>query len=483
MVKINNSARELRRRVDALVDRYGRLETQYAAMPLRNRRYLCVGSSYESFCAAMIFEAGLSRYCREEDESLDILGALPTHSEHFQHELLPVALTWFADLAAFYKRAHDEERSLTTYILGQEQIVLAGLEWKCEQASKLLTHLTEQSSPVSGATVPSRSMETFATACAAIAQGMSVDTAMAAGEFDTDRYKYDNDEFMATEGVRQWFPIDVNMPAWPSADQKPDFAVWRQGNAATAQQQFPPGSSFSSPRVFDFSNASQSSGTKASGIWSERTSGLSDSQQGVKNSGGWWNKNPNKDAAVNSMPPPPPPALKVDSKARLTEYDARWKSLAPHDREFPYPNSTLSMSGFQNRQALPYHQQKIALWSLPTIIGVMTKRFFTNAFDIRTTLVTFPNDLGKVDYALQKSNTTSTVAALRKTLKMESVKWHPDRLNRRSGNPGVLDQSIGDAPSNVAIRSAVQELIEECDKFVNGGNEWRPDEKKKDDRA
>lgn len=100
MVKIKNSAGELRQRADKLIDRYHLLEAQYAALPLHRRRDLSAGSSWETFCAAAIFEGRISKYCREEDGSIDILQALSNCSDCFQHDNFPIAMAWLADLAA-----------------------------------------------------------------------------------------------------------------------------------------------------------------------------------------------------------------------------------------------------------------------------------------------------------------------------------------------------------------------------------------------
>ncbi|EME80547.1 uncharacterized protein MYCFIDRAFT_177489 [Pseudocercospora fijiensis CIRAD86] len=474
IAQFKNSAEELRQRADELVNKYRLLEGQYAALPLHRRRNLKAGTSWETFCAAAIFEGRISQYCREEDGSFDILQTLVKQSRDFRQEMFPVAIPWFSDLAAVYQRAHDEARSWTTYTLNQEQVGLAKLKWKYEQASKLLGHLNH--APTTAAETSSRGMECFAQACKSISSGMQEHAALKAAEDEMERFSYDDDHFMATEGVREWFSIDLRMPAWPSADPPPDFTRWQQGGVPASQPGVASGSSTSTPRMFDFSQASQSSSSKAGGIWSERTSGLNGSQQNGTTAGGWWDKNNPQSSPQAQMPPPPRPAPKVDHKSRLAEYDAHWKSLAPHDKQFPCPNSTFSMPSFQNRQELPYNQQKVAQWSPATVIGVMTKRFFTDAFAIRTTLITFSDDPTSVDFELQKKNSATTVVALRKTLKMESVKWHPDRLNRRTGVPGQIDESIGKAPGNVAIRSAVQELIEQCDKFVHGAKDWNPDE-------
>ncbi|KXS94228.1 hypothetical protein AC578_10922 [Pseudocercospora eumusae] len=466
MVKIKNSAGELRQRADELINNYRLLEGQYAALPLHRRRNLSAGTSWETFCAAAIFEGGIAKYCREKDGSLDILQSLAKESSCFQFEVFPIAVPWFADLAAFYRRAHDGARTLTTYVLDQERIVLAKLEWKYEQAGKLLTHINRQEFTVTAAAMSSRAMECFAKTSRNIASGMPEAAALKAAEDEMSQYSYDDDHFMATEGVRQWFSVDLSMPAWPSADSRPDFTKWQSSSVPTSQARFTPPASM--PRVSDFSKASQSTSTNSAGISLERTPSMRDSQQNSTNSGGGWSKNSSKDAAANSMPPPPPLVPKVTHGARLAEYNARWKTLAPHEKNIPYPNPALGASGFQNRRALPYDQQKIALWSAPTIISVMTKRFFTEAFNVRTTLKMFSDDTSNVAFELQKNNSASAVIALRKTLKLESVKWHSERLSRRTGTPGLIDKAIGGMPGNVAVRSAVQELLEECDKFTNG---------------
>ena len=62
------------------------------------------------------------------------------------------------------------------------------------------------------------------------------------------------------------------------------------------------------------------------------------------------------------------------------------------------------------------------------------------------------------------SQSEAKVSALRKYLQTkELVRWHPDRLNRRTGSSGVVNEGNGNHELVVLIRSAIEDLVEACD--------------------
>lgn len=51
-------------------------------------------------------------------------------------------------------------------------------------------------------------------------------------------------------------------------------------------------------------------------------------------------------------------------------------------------------------------------------------------------------------------------ALLKQMKRKEAVRWHPDKINARTGKVGEINEALGKANYVVAIRSAVQEVIE-----------------------
>ena len=80
--------------------------------------------------------------------------------------------------------------------------------------------------------------------------------------------------------------------------------------------------------------------------------------------------------------------------------------------------------------------------------------FFLQAFDFRPSI-----NVQRLQYvvAFRGGNKENEEALLKQLKRKENLRWHPDKMNRRT-NSDVIDDSRGKDPVVVAVRSAVQEL-------------------------
>lgn len=140
-------------------------------------------------------------------------------------------------------------------------------------------------------------------------------------------------------------------------------------------------------------------------------------------------------------------------KSLFDAYEAKWSKLGRTDKKYPLPASThdlfkLDFSAFSCRSGN---------WSNEEIFVANVQLIYLAGFGIPAYLK------GKSDSLCVDINirgTSSNISNLKKWLsRTEAPRFHPDRMNLRTGAEGVVDDRISKRIEVVAMRTAVQKLL------------------------
>lgn len=154
---------------------------------------------------------------------------------------------------------------------------------------------------------------------------------------------------------------------------------------------------------------------------------------------------------------------------RMRIYNERWTSLGPKDTGYPYPSPDYTQRGFLNVGNINCAEDICKSWNVPTRIIVNTKAFFLDGFDIIYNIEPEDDDYPEGDqvFSIPSVNDFDVVKKLIRHIKLKEMsRWHPDRLNKRTGSKTGVDVAKGVEKGVVEIRTALQELLEELDLAV-----------------
>lgn len=159
------------------------------------------------------------------------------------------------------------------------------------------------------------------------------------------------------------------------------------------------------------------------------------------------------------------PSTAADFPTILTEYIARWDSLAPHEELFPLPSVDFRIQSLQDRQQFGELTRLVNNWDDDTVMKANAFQFFAKGFglDMTVKVVSGKTHLRLVEGQAEDSELQTLLKHLKRK---EYFRWHPDKINLRAGHPGILNEQIGKQDAVVAVRSAIQELIEECERLL-----------------
>lgn len=152
---------------------------------------------------------------------------------------------------------------------------------------------------------------------------------------------------------------------------------------------------------------------------------------------------------AHPLPPRPtiaPPPLPVNRFAtqikRLEKYNDRWDALEPSSSHstIPYPSRTLNLTALDERSHHGLGQPSVMGWLGEDHIKINASRFWAEGCHVELRIVATSKTA-----EIRGTNSAEHVKALRKQLRMkEASRWHPDTLNRRTGDmEGGTDESIG----------------------------------------
>lgn len=148
-------------------------------------------------------------------------------------------------------------------------------------------------------------------------------------------------------------------------------------------------------------------------------------------------------------------------KALFDNYNAKWEGLSRTDKNYPLPTSTskLYKLGFIGNPTV-----RAGTWTDEDIFVTNVQLLFLAGFGLTGTLSSSGDNLTiRISSASSKSKLEAMAKWLRRT---EVPRWHPDRMNLRTGSRGSVDEAISKKKEVVAMRTAAQLLLEKVEKML-----------------
>lgn len=137
-------------------------------------------------------------------------------------------------------------------------------------------------------------------------------------------------------------------------------------------------------------------------------------------------------------------------------YDAKWESLSRTDKKYPLPASERELFKLDFAGG---SRSDLGNFSGEAVMIANVQLIFLAGFGISGSLRKRSDGLDVVVEG--KSQRESEVKSLVKWLKRkEQPRWHPDRMNLRTGVDGRVDESISKKADVVSMRTAAQRLLE-----------------------
>jgi hypothetical protein len=165
----------------------------------------------------------------------------------------------------------------------------------------------------------------------------------------------------------------------------------------------------------------------------------------------------------NSYAPPKPaapskPAPTLSTLKKLFDaYNGRWESMSRIDPKLPMPASwselkAIDFNGGQGENVNNHSDETIVVANLQVI--------FLAGFGLMGTITRYAEGLVMEVQGMASGGKEAEIKELGKWLsRKEQPRWHPDRINLRTGKEGVIDEGISKKTCVVAMRSAVQALL------------------------
>jgi hypothetical protein len=158
--------------------------------------------------------------------------------------------------------------------------------------------------------------------------------------------------------------------------------------------------------------------------------------------------------------PPTSPERRTELKKMFDDYDARWERKSRIDPDLPMPASWGKLKNlyFTGRGTGP----EIKHWSPENIVVFNVQMLFLAGFGMSGVPIVTEKGVLMVGIH-EKEKHVQARKELGKWLKRkEEPRWHPDRINARTGKEGVIDEAISKKTPVVSMRTACQYLLEAC---------------------
>lgn len=142
-------------------------------------------------------------------------------------------------------------------------------------------------------------------------------------------------------------------------------------------------------------------------------------------------------------------------------YNETWDSLNSSDATFPFPSHAQSLGGLQDRTELyAYHEKHlIACWSVDLVEKTNAKIFFLRGSGIEVRI----EEQGSTVSIVFEGEEDERGSLAHHLKRKEMLKWHPNKINLRTGEEGEVDERIGKRAEVVNVRTAIQELISDLE--------------------
>jgi hypothetical protein len=148
---------------------------------------------------------------------------------------------------------------------------------------------------------------------------------------------------------------------------------------------------------------------------------------------------------------------RADLKNLFDAYNAKWESLSRTDKNYPLATSTHDLYSLSFVAGAPSHGG-VGAFTNEEIFIVNVQMLFLAGFGLQGSIRRFSDGLEvKIEY---RELNGENLRLLGKWLsRKEQPRWHPDRMNLRTGVEGKLDEGISRRKEVVAMRTAAQGLL------------------------
>ncbi|KAF2764572.1 hypothetical protein EJ03DRAFT_355640 [Teratosphaeria nubilosa] len=145
------------------------------------------------------------------------------------------------------------------------------------------------------------------------------------------------------------------------------------------------------------------------------------------------------------------------SHTRFQRYNDHWEQLDPRAQIFCLPSYNFHQAGLRDAKHTTLPPTKTQHWSEETTMTINAEVFFCKGFEVPPVINEDAKCKVTTTLATDKKD---NIARLQKHLKLvDTARWHPDRMNARTGKTDSIDQSLGGRDFVVAIRAAIQDLV------------------------
>ncbi|KAH9844747.1 hypothetical protein Tdes44962_MAKER07092 [Teratosphaeria destructans] len=403
-----NRIDSLNARMGDVLRSYIRLEKQQHSLPVQSRRDLSLPFARERFYLAAILEHKLGTLGFRATD--DVLKTTEEPVLTGTIEIRPAWPGYFTDRIAFENERAEWSRA------GAADAGFQRLEELVKNAESKARDVTTAMDRIN--TYPFRStrplgsiLQTWTNFCMALYPNRTVDHALAAT--DLQAFHTTHESIFTAPGKRRWFIFN-------------QFVGGILSNDTTPRVQFPHSSGGNvNPRARSF----QPQASKESA--------------------------PSQATHSSSNPA---------SSGRFEEYNDHWEQLDPKAQIFYLPSYDLQLSGLRDTKHTTLPATRTQYWNDETVMTINAKVFFCKGCEVRFAIL--EDAKGKVTFGLA-TDEKENIRHLQRHLKLvETARWHPDRMNARTGRAGGIDPTLGNRDFVVAIRAAVQDLVEECERSL-----------------
>ena len=150
-----------------------------------------------------------------------------------------------------------------------------------------------------------------------------------------------------------------------------------------------------------------------------------------------------------------PARSRAELKKIFDAYNAAWESLSRYDKNYPLPASSRDLSKLDFAGGSSANAGK---WTAEQILTANVQLIFLAGFGLSGSLNTRGDSI-RVQVETRGPQREEMQALAKWLSRKEQPRWHPDRINARTGKIGVLDEGISKKRDVVAMRTAAQQLL------------------------
>jgi hypothetical protein len=148
---------------------------------------------------------------------------------------------------------------------------------------------------------------------------------------------------------------------------------------------------------------------------------------------------------------------RADLKKLFDAYNAKWEPLSRTDANYPLPTSTRDLYSLSFVAGAPSHGG-VGAFTNEEIFIVNVQMLFLAGFGLQGSIRRFSDGL-EVKIENRELNGENLRLLGKWLSRKEQPRWHPDRMNLRTGVEGKLDEGISRRKEVVAMRTAAQGLL------------------------